>query len=71
MALRVVRSRSIRLLSDYSNALAYSCTIKFSPDYLTSMTTTGKPDSLATTGRVSFYKEPGHMHLNDTPTRLF
>jgi hypothetical protein len=32
MAPRVVRSPSIRLLNDYSNALAYSCAIKLSPD---------------------------------------
>jgi hypothetical protein len=71
MALREVRSPSIRLLNDYSNDLAYSCTIKLSPDNLTSITITGNPESLATTQQVSFDKGPGHMHLNDTPTRLF
>jgi hypothetical protein len=48
MALQVVRIPSIRLLNDYSNDLAYSCAIKLSPDHLTSMTTTGNPESLAT-----------------------
>jgi hypothetical protein len=43
MALWAVRSPSIRLLNDYSNALAYSCTIKLSPNHLTSMSTTGSP----------------------------